>query len=937
MGIKMKLKNSVSILLIILIFALTFSADFTVSAAKNYEAYAKKLDKTTYTGELGAIYSKSVTIFRVWSPDADAVRVKLFRSGSSKKYTRIISLGKNKHTGVWAVHVAGDLKNTYYTFLVTRKGKTVETSDIYAKACGVNGKRSMVVDLNSTNPKGWENDTRVSVDKQTDARIWEIQINDFSSSQSSGVSKKHRGKYLAFTEKGTTVNSVSGSAATCVDYLKNLGVNYVQINPFYDFGSIDESKKVKTDSDFNWGYDPVNYNCPEGSYSTNPNKGAVRIKECKRMIQALHNAGIGVIMDVVYNHTQQSDDSPFNKTVPDYYYRKNSDGSYSNGSGCGNDTASERKMFRKFMIDSVTYWAKEYHIDGFRFDLMGLHDVTTMNKIRESLDSLDGGNKILMYGEAWNLETSADNGTVLANQNNVSQLDLRIGAFDDTYRDAVKGSSDGVDKGFVQDGLNKANLKLGILAQSDETLGWSKAPSQCVTYASCHDNLTLWDKLIKSVKGAKADYTKRYEDLIAMNKLAGAITYTSQGISFMLAGEELCRTKKGDKNSYKSGVKLNQIDWENVYTFGDVSDYYKGLMEIRKNIPAFTDSTKLTVDNIKFKTDAPDGVVAYSFNDSKYKKVVVIFNSSDDNKNVSVKGSFIQLANDITAGMANLGYVNGNVNLPAKSAAILVDSEAYESNAPKVTEGKVLVRYHSAGEVFKSYVLNGEKGSDYKIEPLNSVLIDYNVKKTEGDSGQFGDSIRYCDIYCDKYDGTQSSVTFNFIDDKTEKNITDSIVMTNRQGQPYETLDIPAVDGYTLNLQKLPKNGCGVFTNKNQTVNYRYSKSGSSDNGCKVNIIYMADDGKILGTDSMSGDNGTEYKTATIEIDGYKLKKTPDNINGTYSDAEQTVLYIYTPSSFLEHLPTIIIVLVFISAIAVIAVIYYKRRKAFLMKSIDIS
>ncbi|MCH5304811.1 MAG: type I pullulanase, partial [Ruminococcus sp.] len=474
----------------------------------------------------------------------------------------------------------------------------------------------------------WENDKHITVDKQTDARIWEVQISDFSSSPSSGVSKENRGKYLAFTENGTTVNSVSGSASTCVDYLKQLGVNFVQINPFYDFGSVDETDNSGNDNVYNWGYDPVNYNCPEGSYSSNPYKGAVRIKECKQMIQALHNAGIGVIMDVVYNHTHEWKKSAFNLTVPYYYYRMNSDGTYSNGSGCGNDTASEHKMFRKFMVDSVTYWASEYHIDGFRFDLMGLHDVDTMNAIRASLDKLDGGEKLLMYGEPWNLNTTADSGTVLANNNNISRLSDRIGAFDDTYRDALKGSTSGNDSGFIQSGQGKANLKTGITGQSSESTGWAKAPSQCVTYASCHDNLTLWDKLVKSVKGSNVKFTKRYNDLVSMNKLAGAITYTSQGISFMLAGEELCRTKNGDENSYKSGVKLNQIDWNNLYKYGDVSDYYKGLIEIRKNISAFTDASAETANSIEFLSDMPEGVLAYTLNDPNYKKVLVIFNSS---------------------------------------------------------------------------------------------------------------------------------------------------------------------------------------------------------------------------------------------------------------------------------------------------------------------
>lgn len=932
----MNVKRIFSILLILIISALSFSAVPEVSAAKDYEAYAKKLDKTTFSGELGAIYSKRVTIFRVWAPNAQAVRVKFYKSSTAKKYIKITSMTKNKRTGVWAVHVAGNLKNYYYTYVITRKNKSYETSDIYAKACGVNGKRSMIVDLASTNPEGWENDKHISVDKQTDARIWEVQISDFSSSASSGVSKNNRGKYLAFTEKGTTVNSVAGNESTCVDYLKKLGVNYVQINPFYDFGSIDEKDKSGADNVYNWGYDPVNYNCPEGSYSSDPYKGAVRIKECKKMIQALHNAGIGVIMDVVYNHTLDSAKSPFNLTVPNYYYRMNPDGSFSNGSGCGNDTASERKMFRKFMVDSVTYWAEEYHIDGFRFDLMGLHDVDTMNLIRENLDKLDGGQKLLMYGEAWNLKTTADSGTVLANQENVSKLDLRIGAFDDTFRDAVKGSTAGNDKGFVQSGANKANLKTGITAQSDDTMGWAKAPSQCVTYASCHDNLTLWDKLVKSVKGDKADYYKRYEDLVAMNKLTGAVTYTSLGTSFMLAGEELCRSKNGDENSYKSGVKVNQINWDDLYTYGDVSDYYRGLIEIRKNISAFADTSVNAVSNVRFLDDMPDGVLAYTLKDSKFKRVVVVLNSSDSTRTASFGGSYAQLADEKTAGMEKLRNVSSGVTVPARSAAILVDREAYDKISPKVESGKVIVRYHSGNDIFKSYVVNGEKGSSFEIQPLNSVLMNYNVKKSDGKSGKFGDTVRYCDFYCEKYDGSYSSVTFNFIDDETEKNITDSVVMTNRQDQPYYTLEIPAVDGYSLNLEKLPKNGCGVFSKKDKTVNYRYTKKNSDDASCKINIIYMADDGKILSTDSRTGDNGTDYKTENIEFENYTLSKIPDNTSGTFSAAEQTVLYIYSPSAF-SGMTTVLIAVIFIAAIAVFGLLYYKRRKASLMKSLDIS
>ena len=332
-----------------------------VSAAEkktvtDYQAYAANLDKSAYSGnDLGASYSKKATTFKVWSPNAASVRVNIFEHGSDNEgdagsiMSRAMTLDKT--TGVWSVTINGDLLNKYYTYSVTHGKTTKETADVYAKACGVNGQRSMVVDLSTTNPDGWENDKHVLVQNQTDASVWEISVADFSSSESSGVSEANRGKFLAFTEGGTTVNGVQGASSTCIDYLKKLGVKYVQIMPFYDFGSVDESKNIM--DQYNWGYDPVNYNCPEGSYSTNPKKGEVRIKECKQMIQALHNAGIGVIMDVVYNHTYTSD-SWFQRTVPNYYYRMNSDGTFSNGSGCSNDTASEHLMFRKYMIDSVT-------------------------------------------------------------------------------------------------------------------------------------------------------------------------------------------------------------------------------------------------------------------------------------------------------------------------------------------------------------------------------------------------------------------------------------------------------------------------------------------------------------------------------------------------------------------------------------------------------
>lgn len=932
----MPFKRIASVLLIIALLTAAFAVNFNVSAAVDYEAKAKKLDKTTYTGELGAIYTKQSTTFRVWAPTSSDAKVKFFSSGDSEVYTKITNMRFNKSTGVWSATVKGDLKNTYYTYLLKRGNKTYETYDVYAKACSANGRRSMVVDLDGTDPGGWSKDTHVCADNSTDAIIWEVQIADFSSSASSGVTEKLRGKYLAFAQKGTTVNREADAPSTCVDYLKQLGVNYVHINPFYDFGSIDETDTSGKDSLYNWGYDPMNYNVPEGSYSTDPTKGARRIKECKKMIQAFHKAGIGVIMDVVYNHTHESKKSAFNVTVPDYYYRINPDGSWSNGSGCGNDTASERKMFSKYMTDSVLYWAREYHIDGFRFDLMGLHDVNTMNNIRSKLDELEGGEKLLMYGEAWNLNTTADSGTELANQNNMSKLNERIAAFDDTYRDGIKGSTGGADKGYVQSGQGRGKVETGITAQADGVMGWAKTSSQAVTYASCHDNLTLWDKLVLTEKGKDAKYNTRYNDLVAMNKLTGAITLTSQGISFMLAGEELCRTKNGDENSYKSGVKLNQIDWNSLYTFGDVSDYYKGLIELRKNISAFRDPTGEAAKSIKFLDDVPEGVIAYTLNDDKFGTIAVAFNASDSAQSVNFDGSFVQLVNKDDAGMKSLGEVGSTLSLPAKSAAVLVDRDSY--NAAEITPeyGKVMVRYKCGDDVFKSYAVSGKIGEDYDISPLSDVLMNYNIKKKTGTSGKFSENTSYCVFECEKYDGVYSTVIFECRDDEKDSVIADSTVLRNREGQAYETPSIPAVDGYTLNIQKLPKNGCGLFGEKNTTVKYYYTKKAKDDLTCRVNIVYMSTDGKILGTNTLTGDEGTPYKTTQLEIESYDFKSVTDNSTGDFSQIESNVLYIYSPVSILSNLLYIIAGAVFAAAIAAFVIIYRKRRKAELMKKIEI-
>lgn len=930
------------------------AADVSAAEKKtvtDYQAYAANLDKSAYSGnDLGASYSKKATTFKVWSPNAASVRVNIFEHGSDNEgdagsiMSRAMSLDKT--TGVWSVTINGDLLNKYYTYSVTHGKTTKETADVYAKACGVNGQRSMVVDLSTTNPDGWENDKHVLVQNQTDASVWEISVADFSSSESSGVSEANRGKYLAFTEEGTTVNGVQGASSTCVDYLKKLGVKYVQIMPFYDFGSVDESKNIM--DQYNWGYDPVNYNCPEGSYSTNPKKGEVRIKECKQMIQALHNAGIGVIMDVVYNHTYTSD-SWFQRTVPNYYYRMNNDGTFSNGSGCSNDTASEHLMFRKYMIDSVTYWASEYHIDGFRFDLMGLHDVTTMNSIRTALDNLyaDGsGSQILMYGEAWDMATNCDEGTVLASQKNLKQLSDRIGAFDDTIRDAIKGSTGGTDGAFVQDGSRRANLKTGIAGQSDTTTGWANVPSQCVTYASCHDNLCLYDKLVGSVYGADGKYRKRYEDLVAMNKLSAAIVITSQGIPFSLGGEEFCRSKDGDENSYASSRKENMLDWENVDLYSDVIEYYRGLYKIRDAFAAFSDSTAATANSLTYLSDVPKGVTGYTINNTesgKWSQMCVIFNGSDSAQNVTAKGDWVVLADNKTAGLRNIKNVTNSVKVEAHSAVIMVDTKSYDSVGIMDDEGAVVIDYYDnkTEKLIKSQTLTGELGTSYDVTNLASTL-NYDVKKTDGEiKGVFTDQVGHAKVYVEEYDGEMSTVTVKFVDETNNTEIEDSFLVKNRKGEQYYTPDLPSIKNYKLVLDDLPTNGAGKLDSASKTVTYKYTRVTDDEDKtvCRVNAIYMDDSGKILDTKTITGVEGQAYSLSQNTYEEKDLVSVPEKANGTFKSGEINVVFSYSsnPDPLKQMLPFVYVGTGLIIALCAASVIYSSnKRKKHLMAELDI-
>lgn len=563
--------------------------------------------------DLGAVYTPEQTTFKVWAPTARKVELKLCMTGSDMEtgagVLRQIPM-ERRERGIWQAAVKEDLAGVYYTYLVTAGEKTRECADIYGKAVGVNGNCSMVVDLAATDPEGWETEhDALQAEKNPKAPvIYEVHVKDFSNDPNSGVPSKYRGKFMAFTCQKTGLGG-DLSKPTCVAYLKKLGVTHVHILPMYDYGSVDEAGSTEQ---FNWGYDPVNYNVPEGSYSTDPFHGEVRIRECKEMVQALHAAGIRVVMDVVYNHTYSAD-SWFQRTVPYYYYRMNEDGSLSNGSVCGNDTASERSMYRKFMVDSVCYWAKEYHLDGFRFDLMGLHDVETMNAIRRALNELPCGEQILMYGEPWaGGPTAMSKGSVQAVKANAALLEERIGFFNDDTRDAIKGSVFlAAEPGFVngKKGLED-KIKSSVLAWCDGRGGYRPhGVQQVLSYVSAHDNYTLWDKL-NLTRYEKPDFEKRDEEILRQNRLAAGIYLTCLGMAFFQAGEEGARTKRGIGDSYCSPAELNQLDWKRIYEYNDLVNYYAGLIALRQHFSAYFESGTDVLKRITF-LDTPQDVVAF--------------------------------------------------------------------------------------------------------------------------------------------------------------------------------------------------------------------------------------------------------------------------------------------------------------------------------------
>ena len=805
--------------------------------------YAHPLDAQAYNGnDLGAVYSRESTTFKVWAPTATQVAVRLYATGSSDEAgaqeLSTTAMEKEKN-GVWSATLKGDKKNQYYTYLVTVDGVTRETADIYGKAAGVNGNRSMVVDLDETDPDGWEKDKHVLYDDPTDAVVWEVHVRDFSSSEVSGISLKHRGKYLAFTEKGTTVGD-KGEYSTCIDYLKKLGVTHVQLLPVYDYATVDESDT--TSDQFNWGYDPKNYNVPEGSYSTDPFHGSTRITEFKQMIMALHEAGIGVIMDVVYNHTFTAPGGWFEMTVPGYYYRMNADGSFSDGSACGNETASDHLMYRKYMIDSILYWTTEYHIDGFRFDLMGVHDVTTMNEIRKALDQrVINGSKIIMYGEPWTGGPLAtDEPTAV--KNNIRLLDKRIGAFNDDFRDSVKGHVfNALEKGFVQDGSSTPALKKAIAANCLNG-GWAGQPSQSIAYTSAHDNFTLYDKLVLSVKN-DGSFTERDEQLIGMNRLAAAITMTSQGINFMQAGEEFARTKQGDENSYISSTAINLLDWNTASDNADLVSYYAGLIEVRKHFKPFRDPSTTSAELITF-SETDKGVVAYTLEntltgDKEWKHAAVLFNALDTEQTVTLTApagktlpkSWTVIVNQYEAGLNKLGTVEGgSVTIPPCSALVLVDQDSFEKLAVSSDACTVRVDYKdkSSGKVLNSRVYKGTAGSAYTAVKDASLDLAYDFASVEGKTeGKFTKDIQTVTFYYEQFKGKIVNLTVNYLEEIDEilgggsKEAAPAVTMKLRQDSPYSAV-VKMINGMEPDLTKFPANALGTAADEDIVVNYYY-------------------------------------------------------------------------------------------------------------------
>lgn len=627
--------------------------------------------------DLGLQYTTTQSTFKVWAPAAEAVQLKLYDKGIEGTLLDSIALLRGEQ-GVWSTTLDGDHKGKYYAFQARYDNVwNDEVTDPYVKAVGVNGLRGQILSMPSTNPKNWKDDQGPTVNNFNEIIVYELHVRDMTIHPSSGSG--YPGEYTGLIESGT--RSPEGEA-TGLEHLKELGITHVHLIPVFDHRSIDETRL--NEPQYNWGYDPLNYNVPEGSYSSDPYDSFLRISEFKAMVKNFHDNGIGVILDVVYNHTGQTQASIFNQLVPGYYYRQNAEGGFSNASACGNETASERPMFRKFMRESMRYWVEEYHIDGFRVDLMGIHDITTMNEVAKDLHSINPS--IFIYGEGWKAGDSPLPDAQLALKANTPQLE-GIAAFSDDVRDAIKGHVFTHDAtGFISGNEElKQSIMFGIVAATQHPqvdygdinyseAAWAPQPHQCMTYVSCHDNHTLWDRLTISRPDASE------ADKIRMHKLAGTIVLTSQGISFLHGGVDFLRTKNGVENSYNSPDAINQIDWARKHQYRDVFDYYRQLVQLRREHPAFRMTTTEAIQqNLNFLDTKDELLVAYTLDGAavgdSWKRIVVVFNGKDKAQNVRIpEGSWTTIIDQGQINLEGMGNNDGGkTSVAANSALIMIE------------------------------------------------------------------------------------------------------------------------------------------------------------------------------------------------------------------------------------------------------------------------
>ncbi len=794
-----------------------YNVDYLEAEAKAYLDTQKDMSET----DLGAIYTPEKTTWRVWSPTATKIQLKLYKTGSDMESGAALKgkydMTKDAKTSVWSYTLSGDQKNVYYTYLITNPNGTQETFDIYAKASGVNGERSMVVDLDSTDPDGWDKDQHVFPEKMTDEALWEVHIADLTANDNSGVDKNYQGKFLGFSEGGLTYNGKSVG----IDYLVEQGIKAVHIQCPFDFASGDETNPLS----YNWGYDPKNYNLPEGMYSTNPYDGNVRINEFKQLIQALHDRGISVIMGVVYNHTYVTEQSAFSYTVPGYYYRMSSGTFYINGTGCGNTLASDKAMFRSYMMNSLKYWVEEYHIDGFRFDLMACHDIETMNMIRDMFNGmLDGeGKKIIMYGEPWT--GGGSSGLDKANEAatpNFGKLSANIAGFSDQVRNTIQSvfaGSGGI--GGAKDGIKGGTM--------------GKYPNQSINYFDCHDGVTWWDRIVG----------KDFDSTSAANtaKLRTSFTFlwTAKGIPFTLAGTEFARTKEGLGDTYNRG-DINAFDWERIETYATEVAYAKGMREIRSAFSPFREDTSRTAPEYLTTSSAAD-ILAFTYNNTKadeWSKAVVILNNKGNAGTVTLPaGTWTIVADGEKAGLVSLGTATGTYNVGAYGSAVLVQG----TTSAKTAEFETITINHYVGDkLLKTSEVKYEVGTTWRATPDVYTLFDHEVTKIDNNAGTkdgncvYGTVTKGQDVtvnYYYKQVTTSGYLTVKYVDE-VGKSISSDVTYRLKNGSEYN-VPFENIAGFELVSDKYPTNFKGTFDAEKPAVIEFVYKQIASD---KITVYY---------------------------------------------------------------------------------------------------